>query len=58
MFENFVKKLFEERYITLETTPTYSANINNLITKLENSGVVPYIDGFTTTDNPLAIWLV
>ena len=54
MFENFVKKLFEERYITLETTPTYSANINNLITKLENSGVVPYIDGFTTTDNPLA----
>jgi 5,10-methylenetetrahydrofolate reductase len=56
MFEELIKKLKDKdhRYITLETTPTHSANIDSLIQKIEKSGVVDFIDGFSTTDNPLA----
>jgi 5,10-methylenetetrahydrofolate reductase len=56
MFEELIAKLKSsgERYVTLETTPTHSANIDSLLQKIEDSGVVENIDGFSTTDNPLA----
>ena len=54
MFEELIEKLRGERYITLETTPTFSAKMDTLIKKLEDSEVYKFVDGFTTTDNPLA----
>jgi len=54
MFEELIERLRGGQYITLETTPTYSAKIENLINRIEKSGVYKYVDGFTTTDSPLA----
>jgi 5,10-methylenetetrahydrofolate reductase len=56
MFENFIKKLQNptEKFITLETTPTHAANFDVLMGKIEKTGVHTKIDGFSTTDNPLA----
>jgi len=54
MFEELIEKLRGEKYITLETTPTLSAKIDNLINRLEKSEAYKFVDGFTTTDNPLA----
>lgn len=54
MFEELIDKLRRGRYITLETTPTHSAKIENLINRIESSGVDKFVDGFTTTDSPLA----
>lgn len=54
MFEELIRKLRGDKYITLETTPTLSATMNNLIEKIDKSAVVDLVDGFTTTDNPLA----
>jgi 5,10-methylenetetrahydrofolate reductase len=55
MFEEFIKKLKgKEKYITLETTPSRSASLSKLLEKLEDSGVAEYVDGFSTTDSPLA----
>ena len=54
MFEELIEKLRGGKYITLETTPTLSAKMENLLDKLEKSEAYKFVDGFTTTDNPLA----
>ena len=54
MFENFIEKLKDGRFITLETTPPASATFDEVLEKLAKSGAVKKIDGFSTTDSPLA----
>lgn len=54
MFEALIKKLQEDRYITLETTPSHEANIDNIIQKIEKFSLDKKVDGLSTTDNPLA----
>lgn len=54
MFDELIHKLKYGTYITLETTPSHSALFHpviDTIAKLELDGLV---DGFSTTDNPLA----
>jgi len=54
MFENLINKLQNENYLTLETTPSHSASIDNIIENIKKYNLVNKIDGFSTTDNPLA----
>ena len=55
IFKELIEKLNSNGfYITLETTPTSSANLKYLIKRLEQSEAYQFVDGFTTTDNPLA----
>ncbi|WP_200763654.1 methylenetetrahydrofolate reductase [Nitrosophilus alvini] len=54
MFDTLVKKLREGKYITLETTPAHLPTFNPIIEKIKNLKIANQIDGFTTTDNPLA----
>jgi len=48
-----IEKL-KDRVITLETTPPKLPTINPMIEKIEKSGALDYIDGFSTTDCPLS----
>ncbi|MCK9373481.1 MAG: methylenetetrahydrofolate reductase [Sulfuricurvum sp.] len=54
MFELFLEKLRHGTYITLETTPSRSAQFAPTIDKIEALGLQNLVDGFSTTDNPLA----
>ncbi len=54
MFEALVAKLRNDRYITLETTPAHLPTVDNIIEKLNSYKLYQKVDGFTTTDNPLA----
>lgn len=54
MFESFIEKLRHGTYITLETTPSRSAAFAPTIDKIEALGLHRLVDGFSTTDNPLA----
>lgn len=54
MFEQLIDKLHHGRYITLETTPGHMPTINPIIEKIESLGLHNKVDGFSTTDNPLA----
>ncbi len=54
MFETLIKKLQSGSYITLETTPTHSAQFKPTIDKIQELGLDKLVDGFSTTDNPLA----
>lgn len=54
MFDTLIKKLKNGTYITLETTPGHSATFMPTIKKVEELGLQHLVDGFTTTDNPLA----
>ncbi|SFV75826.1 5,10-methylenetetrahydrofolate reductase [hydrothermal vent metagenome] len=54
MFERLIEKLKNERYITLETTPSHSATFLPIVEKIKELGLDELVDGFTTTDNPLA----
>ncbi len=54
MFESFIQKLRNDTYITLETTPSRSAAFAPTIDKIEALGLHTLVDGFSTTDNPLA----
>ncbi len=54
MFLQLIEKLQNSTYITLETTPAHSAKFLPIIEKLQNLGLQNLVDGFTTTDNPLA----
>lgn len=49
-----IKKLQSGSYITLETTPTHSAQFKPTIDKIQELGLDKLVDGFSTTDNPLA----
>ncbi len=54
MFEPFIDKLRNGTYITLETTPSRSAQFAPTLEKIAALGLDTLVDGFSTTDNPLA----
>ena len=54
MFDTLIQKLQEDKYITLETTPTHEPVFDNIIEKIEQYNLDKKVDGFSTTDNPLA----
>ena len=54
MFEVLQQKLKAGRYVTLETTPTHAASFRPVIDTISELGLAELVDGFSTTDNPLA----
>lgn len=54
MFEKFIEKLKSGKFITLETTPPASATFDEVLEKLSSSEAYKKVDGFSTTDSPLA----
>ena len=54
MFDTLINKLQNDTYITLETTPGHSPQFSPTIDKIEELGLADLVDGFSTTDNPLA----
>ena len=54
MFETLIRKLEEDKYITLETTPSHEPGFDNILNTIEKYNLDKKIDGFSTTDNPLA----
>ena len=54
MFDTLIKKLQTSTYITLETTPGHSPQFSPIVEKIADLELQNYVDGFTTTDNPLA----
>jgi len=54
LFDTLIDKLNSNTYITLETTPSHSAQFSPIIEKLEKLNLHTLVDGFSTTDNPLA----
>jgi 5,10-methylenetetrahydrofolate reductase len=54
LFDTLIDKLNNSTYITLETTPGHSPVFTPTINKLEELGLGELVDGFSTTDNPLA----
>lgn len=54
MFDELIDKLKNDTYITLETTPGHSPMFSPIIDKIAELGLDKLVDGFTTTDNPLA----
>jgi len=54
LFDTLIDKLKNDTYITLETTPGHSATFAPVIEKIAALGLEDLVDGFSTTDNPLA----
>ena len=54
LFTQLLNKLKNSTYITLETTPGHSPKFSNVVEKIESLGLDKLVDGFSTTDNPLA----
>ena len=54
MFDTLLEKLNNKTYITLETTPGHSPVFTPTIDKIAALELDKYVDGFSTTDNPLA----
>jgi len=54
MFETLIKTLEEDKYLTLETTPSHEPTIYNILEKIEEYGLDKKVTGFSATDNPLA----
>jgi len=54
LFTQLIDKLQNKTYITLETTPSHSPTFKPVVDKIEDLGLHNFVDGFTTTDNPLA----
>jgi len=54
LFETLINKLKNDTYITLETTPGHSATFTPTIEKIAALELDKLVDGFSTTDNPLA----
>ena len=54
MFDTLIDKLKNDTYITLETTPGHSPQFTPTIDKIEALELDKLVDGFSTTDNPLA----
>jgi len=49
-----LREKLKGRYVTLETTPPKLPSIDNMLEKIEKSGIINNIDGFSTTDCPLS----
>jgi len=54
LFDTLLEKLNNDTYITLETTPGHSPVFTPTIEKIAALELDKYVDGFSTTDNPLA----
>jgi 5,10-methylenetetrahydrofolate reductase len=54
LFDELINKLKNDTYISLETTPGHSPVFSHVINKIEELGLHELVDGFSTTDNPLA----
>jgi len=54
LFDKLINKLNDGTFITLETTPGHSPQFAPIIDKIEALGLADLVDGFSTTDNPLA----
>ena len=54
MIENFIAKLQNDAFLTLETTPMHEPLFEPIIQKVAQFGLDKKVDGFSTTDNPLA----
>jgi len=54
LFDTLIDKLQNGTYITLETTPGHSPLFSPTVDKIEFLGLADLVDGFSTTDNPLA----
>ncbi len=54
MFETLIDKLNHGTYITLETTPSHSPRFAPVVDRIAELGLDRLVDGFSTTDNPLA----
>ena len=54
MFEELITNLQNGKHITLETTPSHSPVFQPIIDKIKDLGLDKLVDGFSTTDNPLA----
>ena len=54
MFKKLIDKLENGRYVTLETTPSHSATFQPVIDRIKTLELDKLVDGFSTTDNPLA----
>lgn len=54
MFTKLIEKLQNEDYITLETTPSHEPTFDTIISNIKKYDLCKKIDGFSTTDNPLA----
>jgi 5,10-methylenetetrahydrofolate reductase len=54
MFEELIDKLKGNRYLTLETTPSHEPTFDGILQKIKENNLDTMVDGFSTTDNPLA----
>lgn len=54
MFNKLLEKLQNGTYITLETTPGHMPTMKPIVDKIAELGLDKKVDGFSTTDNPLA----
>ena len=54
MFNILLEKLKNDTYLTLETTPSHEPIFDNIISEIKKYDLDKKIDGFSTTDNPLA----
>jgi len=54
LFDELINNLQHGKHITLETTPSHSPVFQPIIDKIKDLGLDQLVDGFSTTDNPLA----
>lgn len=54
MFDTLIEKLQNDSYLTLETTPPHEPSLEHMILSIKKANIVDKIDGFTSTDSPLA----
>ena len=54
MIENFIKKLYGSDFLSLEVTPPHAPTLENIIENIKKYKLDSLVDGFSTTDNPLA----
>jgi len=54
MIEAFIEKLRNDAFYSLETTPMHEPSFEPIIQKIAHFDLDKKVDGFSTTDNPLA----
>jgi len=54
MFEKFIQKLENGKFVSLETTPKHSATFEPIIKTIKELELHKKVDGFSVTDSPLA----
>ncbi len=54
MVESFIKRLYSDSFLSLEVTPPHAPSLDNIIEDIKRYKLDKIVDGFSTTDNPLA----